>query len=149
MFKKKKSHRYAYQKHVHKRLLSQLVIFAVIGVVMFGIVAYDIWTAIITIPLSILGIGIGVGAGFIVGKFYRIRWHEETQKVVTGLDRFGVIVIIIYIGFSIFRSQIFGKFVHGPALTAIGFASAGGVMMGRFAAIADNINKVLKKQKIL
>lgn len=149
MPKAKKSHRHIYKKHVHSRLLLQLIIFIVVSVIMFGIVAYDIFEGILGLQLAVIGIVIGVIAGYLVGKYYGIKWHEDSQKIVTRMDKFGVIVIIIYVGFSIFRRQLLGQFVHGPALTAITFASVGGVMTGRLLAITGNINKILKEKKII
>lgn len=116
---------------------------------MFGIVLYDIFEQVFTFLLALLGIAIGLVAGFIVGKLYGIKWHEDTQKIITRMDKFGVVVIIVYIGFSMFRRQLFGQFIHDPALTAMTFASVGGVMTGRLLAITTNINKILKDQKIL
>lgn len=149
MATKNKSRRHLIRKHVHSKLLIQLRIFFGIALVMFLIVGYDIWENILSIPLAMVGILVGLVAGFLVGKFYGIKWHEDTQKIVTRMDRLGFIVIVLYVGFSIFRRQIFGQFIHGPALTAVTFASVGGVMTGRLMAIWEKINRILKEQKIL
>ncbi len=149
MPKNKKSRRHLFRKHVHSRLLIQLRIFLAISLVMLAIVFYDLWENVITWPMVLIGGGVGLIAGFIVGKLYGIVWHEDTQKIVTRMDRFGMFVIALYIGFSLFRRQLFGHFIQGPALTAMPFASVGGVMAGRFAAIIGNINKILKDQKII
>lgn len=148
MSKAKKSRRQLFRKHVHSKLLIQLRIFAAVSIVMFGIVLYDIWEKILSLNLAVLGIAIGFIAGFIVGKLYKVIWHEDSQKIVNRMDKFGILVIVLYIGFSIFRGQIFGQFIHGPALTAVTFASVGGVMIGRFTAITGNIYSILKQQKI-
>lgn len=148
MPKIKKSRRQLFRKHVHSKLLIQLRIFAAVALVMFGIVLYDVWEDIMSVELAALGIVVGLIAGFVVGKLYKVIWHEDSQKIVTRMDKFGIVVIALYIGFSIFRRQIFGQFIHGPALTAVTFASVGGVMVGRFTAIVGNINKILQQQKI-
>lgn len=149
MAKVKKSRRHIYKKHIHSRLLLQLRIFAVISLAMFGIVGYDIADGVFGVELAGLGISVGLIAGFVVGKLYAIKWHEDSRKIVTRLDTIGVVVILVYIGFSIFRRQLFGQFIHGPALTAITFASVGGVMIGRLLAVTGNINKILKEQNII
>ena len=145
----KKSRRHIYKKHVHSKLLFQLVIFIIISLIMFGIVGYDILEQVLSLPIAAIGIVIGLVAGYLVGKFYQVKWHEDSQKIVTKMDRFGVFVIVLYVGFSLFRRQLFGQFIQGAGLTAISFASVGGVMTGRLLAITGNINKILKEQKIL
>lgn len=116
---------------------------------MLAIVLYDLYTGVSGLGLAILGIIIGLMIGFILGKFVGMKWHEDDKQVISRMDRLGLAAIVVYICFSLFRRQLFGQFIHGPALTAITFASVGGIMMGRMLAIVGNITKILKEQRIL
>ncbi len=136
-------------KHIHSRLLVQLVIFAVISLIMLAIVGYDVSVNNISVALAALGILIGLFIGFAAGRMFAIKWHENTEKVIIGMDKTSILIIVIYIGFRILGNQLFGQFLHGSALTAFTYCTLGGIMIGRFFSMTRSITHILKKQKIL
>jgi len=135
------------KQHIHKRLRIQLMIFALVAIVMFGIVIFDIFTNALSISLAILGIVIGLIVGFIMGKMYIIKWHEETEKVIVSMDRTSVIIILLYVGFRVFEKQLFGPYINSAMLGAFTFSVLAGIMMGRFFSMRTKTKKVLKEQK--
>jgi hypothetical protein len=136
-------------KYIHSRLLVQLIIFAVISIIMLGIVGYDISVRNISLALAGVGILIGLCIGFAAGRMFAIKWHEDTEKVIIGMDKTSVLIIVIYIAFRILGNQLFGQFLHGSALTAFTYCTLGGIMIGRFFSMTRSITKILKKQNIL
>ena len=134
-------------KHIHKRLRIQLLIFALVTIVMLGIVIFDVFTNALSSSLSIVGIGIGLIVGFIVGKMYIIKWHEETEKVMVSMDRTSVIIIILYIAFRVFEKSLFSPYIDSSMLGAFTFSVLAGIMFGRFLSMRIKTKKVLKEQK--
>ena len=135
------------KKHIHKRLRIQLIIFAMVAIVMFGIVVFDIFTNALSFSLAFLGIIIGLILGFIVGRMYIIKWHEETEKVIVSMDRTSVFIIILYIAFRVFEKSLLSPYINPTMIGAFTFAILAGIMFGRFLSMRIKTKKVLKEQK--
>ncbi|MGH7204213.1 MAG: hypothetical protein ACREHC_07255 [Candidatus Levyibacteriota bacterium] len=136
-------------KYLHRRVLFQLIIFALISLVMLGIVGFDVLRGELSTILALGGLLLGLIVGYLAGRMFAIKWHEETQKVIIGLDRTGIIVIVLYVAFRFFGKQLFGEFLHGETLTAFTFSSLGGIMIGRLMSMYNSVVKILQEQKIL
>ncbi len=134
--------------HTDKKLLLRLRLFLVISLVMLGIIVYDFFQNIISFPLAVTGIGLGVLIGLVAGRMFKIHWHEEENKVVSRLDELGIVILILYIGFAIFRGRFFGTWIHGPLLTAFTFAFFSGTMFGRFMTMGFSIRSILYRRGI-
>jgi hypothetical protein len=135
------------KKHIHKRLRIQLGMFALVAIVMIGIVIFDIFTNSLSLFLAILGIAIGLIVGFIVGKMYIIKWHEETEKVIISMDKTSIFIIILYIAFRVFEKQLFSPYINSAMLGAFTFSILAGIMFGRFLSMGKRTKKVLKEQQ--
>lgn len=93
--------------------------------------------------LIVLGIMGGFVIGSVVGRYSNIHWHEETSKVVSKIDKISIIILILYITFSFSKKWFFGHWIHGPALSALSFSIAAGVMAGRILTIRKQIRGIL------
>jgi hypothetical protein len=134
------------KEFVDKKLIFRMRMFVVIFTIMIGIILYDIISDIISVPMAISGVSVGLIVGFIVGNLSNITWHPEREKVITRIDRAGVVVLIIYLSFSFSKKWIFGHWIHGPELTAFCFSTVSGIMAGRFFSIRFQIKDILKER---
>ena len=137
------------KKHIHKRLLIQLIIFAIVAIVMFGIVVFDVFTNALSFSLAFLGIVIGLIIGFIVGKMYIIKWHKKTEKVIVSMDRTSILIIILYIAFRVFEKPLLSPYINPTMIGAFTFTILAGIMFGRFLSMRIKTKKILKEQKKL
>lgn len=145
----KKSMLHISRTHLHRRVLYQLIIFAIISVVMFILVGIDIFQGILSVTWALSSIILGGVVGILAGRMFAIKWHEDTQKVIIGIDKTGIFVIILYVAFRIYGRQILGEFLHGDTLTAFTFCMLGGIMLGRLFSMYQSIVKILKEQQIV
>lgn len=134
--------------HLDKRLLYRLIMYAIISVVMIGIVGYDISILHVSLMLAIGGILIGVGIGFFSSRSSKLMYDKELKKVISRMDLFGGVILGLYIAFSLYRKNLIGYFVHGPSVAAVSFALVAGVMMGRIIGLRRRIKQVLTEEKI-
>src|SRR6185295_10230278 len=104
------------QKHIHGPLLLHLWAYILLAVIILALVVYHVTTdrSGILIPLGVGVVGILLGAS--VTRIYKIFWDDDVRRVIYQLDLYGLIILIIYILFEIFREQIVAYFVHGPVL---------------------------------
>jgi len=55
----------------------------VIGIILTGLMIYDVLEGIIGIELSLGGFILGLFLGFLATRMFIIHWHEERAKVVS------------------------------------------------------------------
>jgi hypothetical protein len=137
------------KKHTDPKLRFRLYLFFTLALVMLGILAYEIIQTTLSLTLAFIGFAIGLFVGFAAGRMFDIKWHEETSRVVSRMDKLGAIVLIAYITFAILRSWIFGHWLQGTALMAFTFSILAGVMSGRLISMQQSIKKILLNQGIL
>ena len=138
-----------FKRHVHGRVLTQLVIFALVSAGLLVAVSYDAIEGQIGLGLVAAGLIAGLGVGYLVARIFKLGWREDTQKVVMSLDRMSFVLIGVYIAFRIFGEQLLGEYVHGAALSALTFAFLAGILLGRFISIWNGVSRILTEQGIL
>ncbi len=131
------------KQHVASMLLTRLRIFLAIITIMIIIVIYKIFLGEISSSLASIGLLISTIIGLIAGRMFKMLWHPETQKVISRLDRIGVIFLLLYIAIEIGRKWLFGYWLHGAELNAFGLTFLAGLLLGRFLTMINNIKKVL------
>ncbi len=131
------------KQHIDRKLLFRLRLFLAVSFIMLLIIIYDIFQNTISLPLAAAGVGIGILTGLIAGRMFNVLWHEEKRQIIAKLDRTGIVILLLYIGFAVSRRWFFSAWIHGPALTAFTFALLGGSMSGRFLSTGFNIRNIL------
>ena len=137
------------KRHVHNRVLMQLVIFALVSAGLLVAVCYDAVIGEIALWLLAAALVAGVGVGYIVGKVFKLAWHADTRKVIMSLDKMSFVLIGVYVVFRIFGDQLLGEYLHGAALSAFSFAFLGGLLVGRLLSIWNSVSRILKEQGIM
>ncbi len=82
-------------------------------------------------------------------KMHNISWDAEMNRAVTRMDRFGIIILVVYLIFSISRRWIFGHWLQGYGLTAFSLSVGAGGMLGRLYTTRQKIRQVLKEEGVL
>ncbi|MGB8217763.1 MAG: hypothetical protein WCE94_10730 [Candidatus Methanoperedens sp.] len=134
------------KKHIDRKLIFRIRIFYVIGIILTGLMLYDVLEGIIGIELSLGGFLLGLFIGFIATRMFIIHWHEERAKVVSRLDTIGIIIMLFYVAFSVSRAWFFGHWIHGSVLTAFTYSILAGIMIGRIAGMRIKIKNILSEQ---
>lgn len=126
------------------------MVFFIITSVLSIIVFYDIFEGYISTLLACGGFALGVVIGLLAGRMFVIFWHPETGKVVSRLDKIGVVILVLYILLEAGRKWVFGHWLHGAELNAFGLSILTGLLLGRLLSMAMKIKKILvAENKIL
>ncbi len=141
--------RHELKDKVHKRLRVRLILYFVISIAVLGISIFHIIKDNANLLLSLLGLVAGLFIGVIVSRMYKISWDTDAEQVISKFDAIGVIFLVSYITFDIFREKIVDYFVSGPSVIAVSFAVLAGVMYGRVLGIRGKIQKVFKEEGIV
>ncbi|MDB5202720.1 MAG: hypothetical protein JWQ27_2129 [Ferruginibacter sp.] len=134
------------KKFVEKKLLTRVRLFAIISLLMIAIGIYNVTVGYVSPLLAIAAFGAGIMLGLLVGRASNVVWHEETGKAISKMDRFGVIVLVCYIVFAIFRKWIFQHWLTGHQLSAFIICFSAGIMLGRFLTLRSRILKLLNEK---
>jgi hypothetical protein len=134
------------KKFVDKKLIFRLRLFAIIFLIMTGIGIYDVVIGNLHVIVAFAALAGGIGIGLLVGRAMNVVWHEETNKAVTKMDKFGIIILVSYIVFALFRKKLFAHWLTGHQLSAFIIFLSAGIMLGRLITLRGRLYKVLKGQ---
>lgn len=130
-------------KHADRGLRARLIIFLVIALAIFVIVVRDVAAGDLSWALAVIGIVIGLGIGYLLGRILTVRWHETKQRAVMEMDVAGFIAIILYVALRLAENWLFGHWLTGAALSTLSLAFLAGVLFGRFLGLNVSVRKVI------
>lgn len=131
---------------VHRRLRIRLVVYLIISVLMLGVSILHIIRDGAGALIAMTGCIVGVLFGTVFSRIQKVSWDEKTSQVIAMFDGTGIILLVLYIFFEIFRNQIVARFVAGPSVIAVSSALFAGVMYGRVIGTTGKIREVFKAQ---
>ena len=134
---------------VHKRLRLRVVVYFMISIIVLGISIFHIIEDYASVSLCVVGLLLGVFIGLGVARMYKISWDRRAEQVISKFDFFGIVILIFYIIFEIYRERIVAEFIHGPSVVAVSFAVFAGIMYGRVMGISGKIKKIFIEEGVL
>lgn len=90
------------------------------------------------------GLVAGIMVGLVFSRMYKITWSEEDQQVAKSIDAVGVVILVLYLIFTLKRSAITQHFTQGPSVATISLAVLLGVTIGRLLESRHKIAKIIK-----
>ena len=137
------------RQFVERKLVIRLRIFFVVLVVLLCLIIYEMSNRYILAGKAMFAFFSGVLLGTVFSRRKKIFWEEETSRVIARMDRVGIVLLIIYIAYVIFRHIWLPHLFYGHELTAFSFILTAGTITGRVLSMRTQIRQVLKSQKIL
>jgi hypothetical protein len=137
------------RQFVERKLVIRLRIFFVVLILLVGVIIYEMSNDYIANSRATLAFFSGILIGVVFTRRKKIFWEEETSRVIARMDRIGIVLLIIYIAYVVFRHAWLAHLFYGHQLTAFSFTLTAGTMTGRVLSMRTQIRQVLKSQKIL
>ncbi len=129
---------------VDRRLRLQLRIFLAVFVVMVILVVARIFQDDVNPLWELAGFAAGLALGFFVARTNVLAWQPSEGMVAGTMDALGVIILVTYLTFLVFRSRLLGSRVHdAETVGVIGLAMTGGAMLGRVYFTMRGIRRIL------
>ena len=132
-----------YRTNVDRRLRNRLILYILISIVMVGLFIYHVVTDHVSLWYPLIALALGFFAGWVISRSRSVSWDANARKVISHIDVYGMIILIIYIVSVAFREQIIAYFVNGSAILATTFAFAAGIMFGRVWGIHGRVSEVI------
>lgn len=95
-----------------------------------------------------LGLIIGIVAGKLSARIFKISWDTKARHVTSTIDIAGVIVLILYIIFVLLKNNIAELFATNGSVAAMGLAIAAGGIYGRSLSNLKKIIRILREQQV-
>ena len=136
------------RKHIDKKLRNRLRVYFVISIVLLGVVIYEVISGLVPLTFALLGVIAGILLGIVTARMFHLSWNQDAKKIVSRLDMFGGVILVLYIIFAIFRGKIIGHFIHGSAVGGVSISIVTGIMIGRVLGTRGRIIQILKEQNV-
>jgi hypothetical protein len=132
--------------YVKKKMIYRLRIFYIVSISMFSFIVYEIAIHSMDILMATTAMVLGIFTGWLAAQRYRLVWDEEASQVITKMDRMGVILLVIYLAFSLSRKWIFSHWLTGEALTLFTLTFGNGAMMARVVCLRKKIRRIIRRE---
>lgn len=137
------------KKHASKKLqLNLRILFAVYAVLLI-VTVYSATVSNAIFWQLAMGFIIGIIAGAISSRMYKISWDKDEAKVVGKIDIYGVVILVLFVLFELNRDHIARLFASGESLGAIGLTLITGALLGRILGTAQQIVRILISENIV
>jgi len=132
------------RSQVDRSIRLRVRIYALIFVVMAFVVLVDTVVigsrAVLPVVASLV---LGAVVGVLASRMFALSWDSVSGTVVGRLDVLGVVILVLYLAFSIFRGRLHDIFLDGPVLGVAGLAALAGVMPGQVFGTGRGVARVL------
>ena len=135
--------------HASKKLRLNLRILLIVYAVLLIVTLYSAFASHAMFWQVLVGFAIGIVAGVISSRMYKISWSEDEAKVIGKIDVYGLIILVLFIVFELNREHIAQLFSSGDSLGAIGLTLITGALFGRILGTARQIIRVLRRENIV
>src|SRR3954471_21379371 len=127
------------RQFVERKLVIRLRIFFSILVLLLGVIVYEINNDYISADKTLFAFSCGILMGVVFNRRKKIFWEEETSRVIARMDRIGIVLLIIYIAYVVFRHAWLAHLFYGHQLTAFSFTLTAGTITGRVLSMRTQI----------
>lgn len=127
-------------------MIYRLRIFYLVSVSMFSFIIYEIAAGKLNISIATTAMISGILTGWLAAQRYKLVWDEEASQVVTRMDRMGIILLVIYLSFTLSRKWIFSHWLTGETLTLFSLTFGNGAMMARVVSLRKKIRRIIRKE---
>jgi uncharacterized membrane protein len=132
-----------------KRLRTNLRLLSVVCLVLIFVTGYNVVVTQAVFWQVMLAIIIGLTAGIISTRMYKITWSRHEAQVIGRMDGYGAAVLVLFIVFELNRNAIAQLFVSGEQIGTIALVLMTSALYGRILGTGRTILKVLNQQGII
>jgi hypothetical protein len=137
------------KRHASKRLRINLRILFVVYTALLVATIYSAVASRTIFWQVMVGFVIGIVAGIISSRMYKISWSKDEVKVVGKIDIYGFIILVLFIGFELNRNNVAMLFSSGDSLGSISLTLITGALFGRILGTSRQIIRVLHSENII
>ena len=132
------------EENVDSRLRTRIRLYIGIALVLIAVVLFRMWEEGGNSWYTLTALLVGLVAGFVFSRMYKISWDKDGRKVMSQLDWIGGVVLACYIAFEIGGHFFFDYYFTGSSVLTLILALASGAVLGRVLGMARTMIRVLR-----
>lgn len=133
------------RRHIDRSIVLKVRIYSVIALVALLIMIVEIFMSSAAAWWGcLIGLAGGVGIGMLASRMQKLSWNAFESKVVAAFDAVGVVVLIGYIVFAVFRTRIVAAWFPADIVAPVGMAVLAGLMIGQILGIGNGLRRLAR-----
>ena len=132
------------KEFMDKNIIKRLKGYRGIALIFLVIVTIEVILGYFSLFLAIVGILSGVVIGILSNRIFHLHWDDESQLVISNVDRIGVVVILLYLVVVIYRRFFLGGYFEGTPLLLLTLSIIAGTMIGRLLTTIVLVRRILR-----
>ena len=135
------------KKYIYHKLIKKLNISLIIIFILLTISIYKIYIENTSLYIVFFGLIVWTLFWYILGRMYKIHWHERKKQIISKIDTIWVFFLIAYIAIELWKSWIFSPIIPSTELWTFWIILVSWLFIGRFFYMVNSIKKIIKKKR--
>lgn len=135
----------AARRFVTTSIRVRVIVYALVFLVVSVLVVVDVVRIGVAAVLPVLVLAV---VGFVVGllgaRMFTLSWDAMSGTVVGRIDVVGIVFLVVYAAFSIFRGRLAELWFDAPVAGVASLAALGAAMLGQTLGTASGVHRVLR-----
>lgn len=133
------------RQNVHRKIKIKLWIYFLVFMISLMMSMFHFVKGQISFYFPLGGFVIGFLIGHIVSRMNKVIWDEDSEKIDLKLDKLGIVILLVYVLFVIFKNTLIEDVVHLHHISSISLAVLSGTMLGHAVALRKKVLKIYRK----
>ena len=133
------------RQNVHRKIKVKLWIYFLVFLISLMMSMFHYVKGNISFYFPLGGFIIGFLIGHIVSRMNKVIWDEDSEKIDLKLDKLGIVILLVYLTFVIFKNVLIEDIVHLHHIGSISLAVLSGTMLGHAVALRKKVLKIYRK----
>lgn len=128
-----------------EKIIKRLKGYRGIALIFLVIVTIEVISGFFNPFIALLGILAGVVLGILSNRIFHLHWDEESEQVISNVDRLGVVILILYFIVAIYRRFFLEGYFEGAPLLLLTLSIIAGTMIGRLLTTMVIVRRILRR----
>lgn len=133
------------RQNVHRKIKVKLWIYFLVFLISLMMSMFHYVKGNISFYFPLGGFVIGFLIGHISSRINKVIWDEDSDMIDLKLDKLGIVILLVYILFVIFKNTLIEDVVHLHHISSISLAVLSGTMLGHAVALRKKVMKIYRK----
>ena len=134
------------RKNVQRKIKVKLWIYFLVFMVSLIMSMFHFVKGTISFYFPLGGFVIGFLIGHISSRINKVIWDEDSEMIDLKLDKLGIVILVVYLLFVIFKNTLIEDVVHLHHISSISLAVLSGTMLGHAVALRKKVVKIYRKR---
>ncbi|MGB5323044.1 hypothetical protein [Lutimonas sp.] len=132
------------RKNVHRKIKVKLWVYFLVFIFSLIMSMFHFVKGNISFYFPLGGFIVGFLIGHIINRINKVSWDQDSEMIDLKLDKLGVLILVVYLIFVVFKNVLIEDIVHLHHISSISLAVLSGTMLGHAVALRKKVSKMFK-----